>query len=111
MQFSLLNDEQMSNKVGVEHQPDNQIFFHKKTLGLGLEDGGPLLCYFCRDQDAASYKAGFHNGGGPWVVFWDATKKGPVMVMSCFLDAPIYNIMYGIYLHGIQWIFLNGLNR
>ena len=21
--FSLLNDEQMSNKVGVEHQPDN----------------------------------------------------------------------------------------
>ena len=49
---------------------------------------------FCRkNQDAASYKAGFHNGGGggrgPFLgVGRDATKKGQeVMVMSCFLDA------------------------
>ena len=31
--FSLLNDEQMSNKVGVEHQPGRQTFFFRVQDG------------------------------------------------------------------------------
>ena len=48
--FSLLNDEQMSNKVGVEHQPD----IHISTSGTGKTHrlksvlGGKKICVFSR---------------------------------------------------------------
>ncbi len=43
--FCLLNDEQMSNKVGVKHQPDIIEFFvhHSTVLTPPLESMG-LLC-------------------------------------------------------------------
>ena len=35
--FSLLNDEHMSNKVGVEHQPDNFVYiFHGLIFSMGF---------------------------------------------------------------------------